>query len=81
MIRQEPLPQSLVAIGREAVLWFNKVSTRSAAASTNATSSTVAPSAGYVQAEATQIVADLNAAITSLNDLKAKLRTAGLLQE
>lgn len=50
-----------------------------AAASADATPSTVAPSAAYVQAQAAQVVTDLNAAIASLNDLKAKLRASGAL--
>jgi hypothetical protein len=37
------------------------------ATSADATASAVAPSASYVQAEAAQVVTDLNAAITALN--------------
>lgn len=81
MIRQQPLPQSLVALGREAVLWFNALAGRSAAVNANSTPSTVVPSAGYSQAEVTQIVTDLNATKATLNNLQNNLRAAGLLQE
>ena len=63
--------------------WLQKVGKtlagRVAAPSADAAASTVAPSATYTQSQAVQVVTDLNAAIASLNDLKAKLRSAGLL--
>ena len=50
------------------------------AAITDCPTSSVTPSVAYVQAEATQIVTDLNAAITKLNALLAAARTANQIQ-
>ncbi len=80
-VRPSPLPASLVKLGREAVLWFNAIAGRSAAANPNASPSLVVPAVGYSQAQFTQVVADLNAAITTINNLQNNFRASGQLQE